>query len=81
LIPVTVVIAYPHQFEWRNGLILAGLVLVAAAVVFRWIRAFVIGWGEGVSTRYIFLYLCAAEILPFALLMQQAQGQFPHQLH
>jgi hypothetical protein len=81
LIPLTLVIAYPHQFQWRPGLMLAGLVLVGAAVVFRWIRAFIIGWGEGVSTRYIFLYLCAAEILPFALLMQQAQGQFPPQLH
>jgi hypothetical protein len=80
-IPLTMVMAYPHKFEWRPGLVLAGLVLAAAVIVFRWVRAFIIALGEGVSLRYIFLYLCAAEILPFALLMQQAQGQFPHQLH
>lgn len=81
LIPLTVVQAYPHQFSWRPGLVLAGLVLVAGVIMFRWVRALIIGLGEGVSLRYIFLYLCAAEVLPFALLMQQATGQFPPTLH
>lgn len=65
LLPVVALIAY--QPDWRGPLLGLGLLLLAASLGYRWLRALVIGAGEGVSFRYILLYLCAAEFLPLAL--------------
>jgi hypothetical protein len=40
-------------------------------LVFRWFRALLCGRGGGLSTGYVLLYLCALEILPVALALQQ----------
>jgi len=73
LLPVAMLIAYPMHTAWRSWLWLAGVAVAAAVLLFRWLRAAVIGIGSGVPLRYIFLYLCAAEILPVALALQQAR--------
>ena len=82
LLPVTASIAWPHDVStsttrpdeilWRVWGVRLGAVLVALVTVFRWIRAAVLGLGEGVPLRYVFIYLCALEILPVALACQQA---------
>lgn len=79
LLPLVVLIAY-HP-EWREGLVVAGMTLVAIGLAYRWVRGALMGLSEGVPLRYIFLYLCAAEILPLALALHQllrSQPPAPH---
>lgn len=73
LLPVAMLIAYPFNTGWRSWLWPVGVAVAAAVLLFRWLRAAVIGIGSGVPLRYIFLYLCAAEILPVALALQQTR--------
>lgn len=79
LLPLITLMAYPYRPEWRMVLWKVGLAVIAGGILFRWIRAVFIGVGSGVSLRYIFIYLCAAEILPLALVLEQAR-QLVHQM-
>ena len=79
LLPLITLMAYPYQPGWRTVLWKVGLALIACGILFRWIRALFIGVGYGISLRYIFIYLCAAEILPLALVLEQAR-QAVHQM-
>jgi hypothetical protein len=81
LLPITGVLAFPHHIAWRSWLAWTGLVISAAIVFFRWVRAVVIGVGAGVPVRYIFLYLCALEILPVVLLLQASERIVPNPSH
>lgn len=81
LVPVTTVLAFPYRPEWRLWSWRVGLLLVALVILFRWVRAAVIGVGEGVPLRYIFIYLCTAEILPAALAYEQARHFVPTPSH
>ncbi len=81
LLPVTGTLAWPHQPIWRVWAIWIGLALVALVTAYRWLRAAVLGLGEGVPLRYIFIYLCALEILPVALACQQALRYLPDPSH
>ena len=72
LLPVAMLIAYPFHTAWRSWLWLVGVAVAAAVLLFRWLRAAVIGVGSGVPLRYIFIYLCAAESLPVSVALQQA---------
>ena len=91
LLPVTASIAWPHdvttsaarpdEILWRAWGLRFGLVLVALVTVFRWIRAAVLGLGEGVPLRYVFIYLCALEILPVVLACQLALRYLPDPSH
>ncbi|HRH36819.1 MAG TPA: DUF4271 domain-containing protein [Flavobacteriales bacterium] len=65
LIPVVALAAY--QVEWRPALFVIGAVLLSTALLYRWIRGAWIGMNGGVKAGYIFLYFCAAEIVPFLL--------------
>ncbi|MBK7945822.1 MAG: DUF4271 domain-containing protein [Flavobacteriales bacterium] len=80
LLPLVSLAAY--QPAWRFGLLAAGLLILAIALCYRWLRALVISWGEGIPARYVFLYICAAEIMPLALalsaLRQEAPSLEPH---
>jgi len=60
---------------------LTGLILIAIVVVLRWLRAALIGSSAGIPARYIFIYLCALEILPAALALQQTQRILPVTIH
>jgi len=73
LVPVSVLLALPHRVEWRGALLWSGLACISIVVLFRWLRALAIGTGEGVPLRYIFIYICAAEILPLALAAHRAR--------
>ncbi len=73
LLPLAMLIAYPFHTAWRSWLWVVGSGVAAIVLLFRWMRAAVIGAGSGVPLRYIFLYLCASEILPVALALQQAR--------
>ncbi len=81
LLPIAGVMAFPHVFSWRAWLPWAGGLLVAVVVGFRWVRAAVVGLGEGVPLRYIFIYLCALEILPAALAFQHVRQLVPTPSH
>jgi len=70
LLPFTALLAYPHEVGWRGWLALAAGVLLALITLFRWLRAALVGWGEGVPLRYILIYLCALEFLPVAILLE-----------
>jgi hypothetical protein len=62
LLPLVVFMAY--QASWRPWALVAGVVLLAVLLLYRWFRGAWIGMGEGIPLRYIILYFCAAEILP-----------------
>lgn len=65
LLPVVMLIAY-HP-AWREALVVTGVCLLVALVLYRWLRGAWIGVGEGIPLRYIILYFCAAELLPVLL--------------
>lgn len=77
LLPVVILMAFPAEVAWRNWIWPIGVSVVAVVVVFRWVRAVVIGLGNGTPLRYIFLYICALEILPVSLALERA-WQFAH---
>lgn len=77
LLPVVTLMSFPAKVSWREWIWLTGLTIVGATVLFRWVRAVVVGMGNGTPLRYIFLYLCALEILPAALAIEQARHFVP----
>ena len=77
LFPVTATIAWPYRISWRMWALLVGIGLIGLVSVYRWLRAAALGVGESVPVRYIFIYLCALEILPVALACQQALRFLP----
>lgn len=81
LLPVAVLVAY--RPEMRSVLLPMGGVIASVIVLLRWGRAGLIGRSAGVPFRHIFLYLCAAEILPVFLVLQtlQRSGPSAFQLH
>lgn len=81
LLPVATVMAFPARVAWREGAWLLGVVVVAATLLFRWVRALATGLGNGTPLRYIFLYLCALELLPAALALEQVRGLVPLMAH
>lgn len=81
LLPVVTVMSFPAQVAWREWAWVAGLALVVGTLLFRWVRAVVVGVGNGAPLRYIFLYLCALEILPLALALEQVRDFVPPMHH
>lgn len=77
LLPTTMLLAFPYRIPWRDWIWPVGLLCVLVVLAFRWVRAVVIGLGEGVPIRYIFLYLCAAEIVPVVIAYQQSRHLLP----
>lgn len=71
LLPVSLLVAY--RPEWRPALLIIGWVCLGAMVLLRWLRAVAIGVGSGAPLRYIFIYLCALEILPVAIALRSLQ--------
>lgn len=69
LLPVVVVVAY--RPEWRQAWLIAGCAIVAVAFLYRWAQVVRTGWTGGVPLRFIMIYLCAAEIVPVLLLVQE----------
>jgi hypothetical protein len=72
LVPAVILMAFPAKVAWREWIWPAGVAIAAAVVVFRWVRAFAIGVGNGTPLRYIFLYICTLEILPVGLAIERA---------
>jgi hypothetical protein len=63
LIPIIMAIAYlPDNF--RIYLIITGLVLLAASVLFRFVKGIQLIFNKDVSRVYLILYLCTLEFLP-----------------
>lgn len=75
LLPIGTLMAY--QPQWRDTLLVIGLCLVGAMLLYRWVRGAWIGIGQGVAPGYIFIYLCAAEIMPLLLAAQALQRTIP----
>ncbi len=72
LLPAVTLMAFPANVAWRAWIWPVGVAIAAAVVVFRWVRAFAIGVGNGTPLRYIFLYICTLEILPVGLAIERA---------
>lgn len=81
LLPVVTLMSFPGKVLWREWIWLVGLAIVGATILFRWVRAVVVGMGNGTPLRYIFLYLCTLEILPAALALEQARHFVPPMHH
>ena len=77
LLPVVTVMSFPGQVAWRGWAWIVGVAIVTLTLIFRWIRATSIGAGNGVPLRYIFIYICAFEILPVALALEHARQFVP----
>lgn len=75
LLPVDLLAAY-HP-DRRTALLAFGVLAVVAMVLYRWLRAVVIGVGSGTPLGYILLYLCALEILPVAIAIRSLQQALP----
>lgn len=75
LLPIALLVAY--RPEWRPVLLAIGALAMALMVLYRWLRAVAIGSGSGTPFRYIFLYLCALEILPVAIAFRTLQQALP----
>ena len=75
LLPLDLLFAYWPAM--RSALSILGVVLLQAMFVFRWSRAALIGLGSGTSAGYLFIYLCALEILPLALLIISLRQAIP----
>lgn len=68
LFPLVVAMAYLP--DSRGHATWVGLGCVALLLIYRWVRAFPIGLSGGVRAGHIFIYLCASETLPLALLLR-----------
>ncbi|MBP8822387.1 MAG: DUF4271 domain-containing protein [Flavobacteriales bacterium] len=77
LLPVATLMAFPAQVIWRQPVWITGMAVLASMVLFRWVRAVAVGVGSGAPLRYILLYLCALEILPAALVLEQLRDFVP----
>ncbi|MFZ1692080.1 MAG: DUF4271 domain-containing protein [Flavobacteriales bacterium] len=75
-LPVSVLAAY--QPVLRFWLIALGLGLLAAGLLYRWLRGALISLGEGVPLRFLLLYICAAEIGPLALALSALRSSTAH---
>ncbi|MEO5586002.1 MAG: DUF4271 domain-containing protein [Flavobacteriales bacterium] len=81
LLPVVTVMSFPWRVAWREWAWIVGVAIIILTILFRWIRAATIGVGNGVPLRYIFIYLCALEILPFGLAIEYARHFVPPSPH
>ncbi len=77
LLPVVTLMSFPGQVAWREWAWILGVAIITATILFRWVRATTIGLGNEVPLRYIFIYLCAFEILPVALALEHARQFVP----
>ncbi|MCB9170604.1 MAG: DUF4271 domain-containing protein [Flavobacteriales bacterium] len=75
LLPLTVLMI--GQASWRQGLLVVGIAVLLLVFLVRWVRALVIGRTSGMPYRHIFLYLCATEILPLAILIRTLERSVP----
>lgn len=66
LIPLIVFSAY---VQWVPLFVLwMGAAILGIAVLYQWVRGWIIATGHGARSGYIFLYFCVLEILPIAVL-------------
>jgi len=72
ILPLVMLAAY--QAPWRAALILAGLVILGAGILYRWLRGALIGLSAGVPLRFVLLYLCAAEIGPLLIALNSLRN-------
>ena len=63
LIPIIIAIAYLPE-SLRIYLIITGLILMAASVLFRFVKGIQLIFNKDVSIFYLILYLCTLEFLP-----------------
>lgn len=75
LFPVNLLFAYWPAL--RGALMILGVAMLLAMFGYRWGRAVLIGSGSGTSPGYLFIYLCALEILPLALLILSLRQAIP----
>lgn len=73
LIPVVICIPFLNAYIINEQtLINVGVVIYACVFLLKLLRGFSISIRQNISVFYIFLYLCALEILPLALLLKLA---------
>lgn len=72
LLPAALIVTYASSV---NTLWILKAILIAIVVIYiyRTIKMFILMTNKGLSMIYLFLYICALEILPFALLIRYAE--------
>jgi len=73
LLPVVIVLTFVNtinEYMFERGI----LVLIVMLFVYRTIKMFILMIKRGLSLIYLFLYLCALEIIPLVLLFEYRKG-------
>jgi len=72
LLPAALLVTYTTPINSRMALE-AVFIGIALLFVYRTIKMFILMTNKGLSMMYLFLYICALEILPFALIVKYAK--------
>lgn len=72
LLPAALLVTYAHELSSRTVLLVV-FSAIGLLFVFRTIKMFILMTNKGLSMMYLFLYICALEILPFAVIVKYAK--------
>lgn len=72
LLPAVLLVTYAIQINSRT-ILLVVFAAIALLFVYRTIKMFILMTNKGLSMMYLFLYICALEILPFAVIVKYAK--------
>ncbi|HXP50090.1 MAG TPA: DUF4271 domain-containing protein [Bacteroidia bacterium] len=72
LLPAALLFTYAPNIN-SKAILEAVFIAIALLFVYRTIKMFILMTNKGLSMMYLFLYICALEILPFALLVKYAK--------
>ncbi len=72
LLPATLLFTYASSLNSIQAMEVLSIG-IAILYLYRTIKMFILMTNKGLSMMYLFLYICALEILPFALLIKYAQ--------
>ncbi|HWY98367.1 MAG TPA: DUF4271 domain-containing protein, partial [Bacteroidia bacterium] len=70
-LPVVLLVTYAPEIS-SPKVIEAIFIGIGLLFIYRTIKMFILMTNKGLSMMYLFLYICALEILPFALLYKYA---------
>jgi hypothetical protein len=72
LLPAALLVTYANEVNSRT-IVEAVFAGIALLFVYRTIKMFILMTNKGLSMMYLFLYICALEILPFAVIVKYAK--------
>ena len=72
LLPAALLVTYANEVNSKT-IVEAVFIVIALLFVYRTIKMFILMTNKGLSMMYLFLYICALEILPFAVIAKYAK--------